>query len=491
MLLRNRQQLGSFQNKLWRHQQHYGNDEHHGRVMNDYQSYYEPSNNIWSSSAQTGGNDRPSFEDLEALAFSRIGPGRYFTQIFATKCVRNGFDFYDWDGDLVKHKNVNRSLYKGKFYTEQIHWVNFDLIYGIGFLLKYWSTHDQYDRPPPNKPPLAYKAFPPTILSPINIVDTDMLWEDQDKWEFYGGKYKTSKIHPDRIEILCTRPNPYSWIGWSIFEPIYLSICAYLNLIVNGLKMLAKYSNVVTAFNMNVPNPSLEMYREFQKLIEDMKATFTFVLAKDEEIKFIDTKMGQGLKEFGEILKEDMAGGTGLPLNQVYGRADGGGLQGAGALISKQTELETMSNYQADLADNYWQLFEQYWNVDQEFVKFRLDYQKSDRARYEEENLQWQNEMMKANVEAIRLQNLMSAMEFQDRMNHPENYQVPDQSGGNVANQTGGGSKLNSPGNGGAKKLQDKSSIGQIKKANQDFINKRNKSMKYFKPRIVDIDFRE
>ena len=399
IILNNRGQLGKFQDSLFRHQMLYKDDAPipHKRVMDDYQHFYEPSNNIFSSSAQTGGNDRPTFEDLEMLADSRIGFGRYITSIFAGKCVRNGFDFYDWDGDLVKHPEVFKSLYKAKFYTEQIQWVKQELVYGTSFLLKYWSAHDQFDKPPPKKPFIACKAFPPTILSPYNIVESGQgfLSEDDELWNFYGGKYKSVSIHKDRVEILNTRPNPYDWIGTSIFEPIYLSASAYLNLIINGIKMVAKFGNVVTAFKMPVPNPSLKMYKEFQKIVEDMKASFTFILGKDEEIEFLETKIGTGLYEFGEFLKEDMAAGTGLPLNQVYGRADGGGLQGAGALISKQGELETMSNYQADLSDNYWLMVNRYWDVEDEFIKFRLDFQKSDRARYEEENLQWQNELIK------------------------------------------------------------------------------------------------
>lgn len=330
IILKNRKELGSFQDMLFRHKALYDNPDkqtHHKKVMMDYQEFYEPSNNVYDSSAQSGRNDRPSFEDLEMMADERIGFGKYCTTIFAGKTVRNGWDFYDWEGNLKKHADIMKALYKAKFYTEQIQWVKQELIYGTSFLLKYWSDHDQFDKPPPKKPYLACKAFPPTILSPTNIWESGkgFLHDNDELWNFRGGKYKTVSIHRDRVEILNTRPNPYDYIGYSIFEPIYLPASAYMNLIINGIKMVAKFGNVVTAYKMPVANPSLKMYREFQNIINEMKANFTFVMGKDEEMEFIETKLGTGLYEFGEFLKEDMAAGTGLPLNQTYGRADGGG----------------------------------------------------------------------------------------------------------------------------------------------------------------------
>lgn len=483
-VLKSRNQLGRFQDQLYRHQKKYDSSTHHDRVVKDFQSFYQPSDNIYSSSAQSGNNDRPSFSDLEMLANERTGIGKYFTKTFASKTTRNGFDFYDWNNNLIKKPEVFKSLFQAKFFTEQIHWVNYELIYGTSFLLKYWSDHDKYDTPPPKTPPRAYRAFPPTLMSPANISDTEMLWEDEEKWEFYGGKYKSFKIHPDRIEILNTRPNPYDWIGFSIFEPIYLSACGYMNLIVNSIKMVAKYGNVVTAFTMNVPNPSLEMYNEYKELVESMKANLTFILGKEEEIQFLDTKISNGLMEMAEVFKEDMAAGTGLPLNSVYGRSDGGGLSGAGALISKQTELETMSAYQEDLADNYWQMFDRYWDLDDVFVKFRLDDQKSDRARYEEEVLQWQVEMMKAQVETLKLQNLMTATQLQQQIDHPE-LMIPDSSGGAPNNSIGSGGN-------GAKKGNEskKSGMEKIKKANMDFLSKSMEIYQNFEPRIIDLEFR-
>ena len=488
IILKNRSQLGRFQDNLFRHQQRYTKEEHHSKVISDFEAFFEPSNNIFSNSGATGGNERPSFADLEALANERIGIGRYFTSLFAGKCVRNGWDYYDWENNLIRHPEIFKSYYKAKFFTEQIFWVKYELVYGISFMLKYWTAHDKFHLPPPKKPPIAYKALPPTYIIPTNIGETDMLWEDQARWKFRGGKYNTAEIHPNRVEILCTRPNPNDWIGWSIFESIYLSACAYMNLIVGGLKMIAKAGTVATAFTMNVPNPSLAMYRQFEKLVNEMKANLTFILGKDETIQFMDTKVGSGLAELGEFLKEDMCAGTGLPLNQVYGRADGGGLNGAGALISKQGELETMANYQADLADNYWELTNRYWDVEDEFVKFRLDYQKSDRARYEEEGMQWQNEILKAQFETIKLQNLVTATQLQFAIDNP---QIADQSGGNIANQSGGGNGGQKPGNGGNMNTTKETSLQQISKVNQDFISKNYNVIANFKPRIIDAEFRD
>jgi len=494
---KNRNDLGIFQDMLFRHQQKYKKDVSHEKVMNDYQSFYRFSDNIYSSSAQSGDNTRPTFQELEMAAFERSGIGRYITFHFGTACVKNGFDFFDWEGNYVRKKNIKKDLFKAKFNTEHLHWVVYELIYGISFLVKYWSSHDKYDTPPPrNRPPLAYKAMPPTLLSPANITDTKMLWEDEDAWDFYGGKYNSFKIHRDRVEILCTRPNPNSWIGFSIIEPVYLSYAGYLNLIINGVKAVAKYGNVVAAFTMAYPNPSKQMYLEYKELVESMKASMTFILGKEESIEFLDTKIGQGLAELGEFLKEDIMAGTGLALNNVFGRSEGGGLQGAGALLADQHELNTKANYQADLADNYWAMMDKHWDVEDLLVRFRLEQQKTDRARYEEELLQWQIEALKAQVEATKLQNLLTAMQGQMAAENPQmtptGGAVPNQTGGLPANQTG------VPGNGGKQQLENKNSpqqstlsLQKIKKANQDFIANNYKILRNFNPRIIDIEFRD
>ena len=469
---------------MFRHKQRYDTKTHHKKAADDFASFYRFSDPIYGSA--TGNSDRPMFKELEMAATERSGVGRYITFIFGSNCVKNGFDFFDWENNYVKKPKVSKDLYKAGFHTEQIHWVNWELTFGISFLVKMWSAHDKFNTPPPNRPPLAYKAFPPTLMSPANITDTKMLTEDVDKWDFYGGKYNNFKIHHDRVEILCTRPNPKSWIGYSIIEPIYLSYVAYNNLIINGVKGIAKHGNVVPVFRMAHPNPSSKMYLEYKKMVNDMKGDLTFIVGKDEEITFLEAKVGSGLAELGEFLKEDMMAGTGLALNNVFGRSDGGGLSGAGALMADQHELRTSANYQSDLADNYWALIDQYWDVDDLFLKFRLEQQKTDRARYEEESLQWDIELKKAQSQQIQLQNLVLAVQSQFQMDHPETMLggPANQSGGKPANQIG-----NNPGNGSQKQLENKSSpqMEKVKKASQDFIND---MLVNFKPRTIDKEFR-
>jgi len=503
LILLNRKKIG-YSSDLQFRKRMYGNipkKQHHSRVISDYQEFFSFKDDIYSSSAHSGDNNRPDYKELEMAANERVGVGSNFTTMFARKCGRNWFDLFDWDGNYVRKKRIMKNLYKANFFTEYLQWMRYELIYGTSFLWKIWTSNDskKLDTKPPNTPPRAYKAIPVSYLHPTNLIEGQTIWDDDTKWSFYGGKYRAQKIHQDRIEVLNTRPNPNEWMGYSILEPIWLSISAYFNLIVNSIKMISKFSNVVVAFTMGVPNPSKEMYDEYAELIESMKANFTFVLGQGETLEFIDTKAGKGLMEIGEFFKEDMAAGTGLPLNQVYGRAEGGGLQGAGALVSKQTELETTANYQADVADNIWYLLNQYWDVEDLFVKFRLESQKTDLARYEEEGTQWDNEIRKAQWEGYKLDNLMKAMNFQMRLENPQLMfanqgmnQAQGQTGigssnqGQVANQSGAIPIKPKNGNGVNKKTT--SPMQQVQKINKDFINHQLQDLN-FTPRVIDAEF--
>lgn len=446
----------------------------------DYQEFYRASDDIYAESGQTGNSNRPSWSDLEALANERCGFGWYLTKGLAGDVVRNGFEFVNYEGRVVPKPQIYKWCVKSDFNNQLEELVRYERIYGTSFLLKYYSKNDNYKTPPPRKPPISFQAFPPTVLTPTNLTDTNMLDYDQEVWEFMGGTTNHVEIHKDRIHVLCTRPQPYDWQGLSIFEPIFLSASGYLNLVINGVKMMAKYGNVVTSFTMNEENPTIEMYQEYEELINSFKAAYTFILGKGEEINFQDTKISNGLAELAEFLKEDISSGSGVPLNQLFGRAVSGGIGGAGALTAERGKIQTISNIQHNIADDVWKIMRSCgWNVEGLLVRFRLDLQKTEMAKLEERNLELQNYILEEQLKQLQLNTMMQAQQMQMMMTNPEAFlpeqvtqaegqaQLPDKRGGNPADQTRhamGGGRQN------ASKGQEKAALTGMMRRNQDFL---------------------
>ena len=448
----------------------------------DFKNFYSPSDDAWGES-RSGDDRRPSFQDLEALANERCGFGFQLTRMLAEDAVRNGFEFVDYEGVVQKKRNIFKWLIASDFHNQWGNHVTFDRSHGISFLMKYWSRNDKYDKPAPKIPPIKFQSFPPSILTPTNLTDSNLLDYDSDVWEFQGGHLQTVEIHRSRIHVLCTRPIPYDWRGLSIFEPIYLSASAYLNLIINGTKMLAKYGNVVTAFTMNEENPSLAMYQEYEELINEFKAAYTFILGKGEEINFQDTKIGSGIKEFAEFLKEDISSGSGIPLNQLFGRAVSGGIGGAGALTAERGKIQTISNIQHSISDDVWRVINDCgFNLEGLLVRFRLDLQKTEMAKLEERSLTLENFIKEEQLKMLQLQTMGMAMEMQRQVDNPEIMNLTGPGGqeqGKLPNRSGNGKEGNPAdktkhamggGRQNATAGQERASLTGMIRRNQDFL---------------------
>jgi len=381
----------------------------------DFANMYTPTDDWWGT--PSGEDNRPSFHDCEALASERVGFGWHLTKLAAGDVVRNGFDFIDYENRIIKKPHVFKWMIRSDFMNQLETLLRYERTYGVAFLVKYWGKNDKFETKPPKKPPLKFQAFPPTVLTPYNVTETGLLDYDEEVWEFVGGKYNTTFIHKDRIHVLITRKVPDDWRGLSVFEPIYFSSVAYVNLIINMSKGLAKFGNVIMQYMLPEEFPSIEMYREYAELVEDFKATYTFIVGKDQEVKFQDTKIATGVNEFGEFLKEDICSGTGFPLNELFGRAVSGGIGGQGALTSERGKIQTISNIQHNISDDVWKIIRDCgWRLDDLMVKFRLDLQKTERARLEEESIQWDNKIKEKQWEALALQNVMQAMQFQEQL---------------------------------------------------------------------------
>ena len=379
----------------------------------DFKKYYAPSDNLWGNpTGQDQGRGFHLLQDYEMLMDKRVGWGHYVTRGLAATAVRNTLDFMD----IKKSKAVeNEETDKIQQWMLETNFLNqfedclaYERGYGTGFLVLYWSKKDDFTKAPPNTPPNSFDAFSPLTLFPTNITETGKLDYDTDLWDFGGGKFNfKGKIHRDRVFVLCTRELPYDWLGRSVFDPIWLSAMAYLQIIQGLVKGISKWGNMIPVFTMQDEYPTKKKYKEYLELVETFRQNYTFILAQGETVTFEETDLGAGIEKFAEFVKEDIASGTEMSLNKLFGRAVSGGIGGEGSLTAERSDLQTIANIQHDVSYPMWKLFKRWFKVDYLRPQFKLELQKTREAQIAEDMAEEQLLMLKEQTKIIKMQRRM------------------------------------------------------------------------------------
>lgn len=378
----------------------------------DFKKYYAPSDDIYKSNPTGKDTWRPPLQDLKMIMDSRVGWGQRVTRGLAASAVRNQMDFFDIRTEKIVKGNPEIS--KIKQWTLRTNFWNwfeealaFERGYGIAFLVFYWGKDDDFSKPPPrNKPPESFDAFPPTVLYVTNLTETGKLDYDKDVWEFAGGIFSQSQIHKDRVYPLSTRKVTFDWLGLSVFEPIWLSAMAYFQIIQGGVKNISKWGEIIPIFRMAQEQPNRTTYLKYLELVETFRQNYMFILGAGDSMEVLDSKVGQGLQEFGEFIKEDIVSGTGTTLNWLFGRSVTGGVGGQGALTSERAVIATIANIQHDISFPLWEIFSRWFEVKYLRPQFKLDLQKTNSARLAEEQLEIQTDIMREQYKMIKMQRI-------------------------------------------------------------------------------------
>lgn len=377
----------------------------------DFKKFYAPTDNIYTDNPSGSDTLRPPINQLGAIMDSRVGWGQKVTRGLARAAIRNRMEFVD----ILKEKvvlsadidDIKKWTVKTGFWNAFEDCLAYERGFGAGFLVYYWSKEDDFSTPPPkNKLPVAFGAFPPTILTPLNLTETGLLDYDSDVWVFTGGLFSQAEIHKDRIFPLITRRVPFDWLGLSIFEPIWLTTMAYFQVVQGGVKNIAKWGEIIPVFRMAQDSPTREMYNEYLDLVEEYRQNFTFILGQSDSLDIQSTELAKGLTEFTEFLKEDIVSGTGTTLNWLFGRATTGGVGGAGALTAERAVISTISNIQHDISQPLWEIFNRFFKVDTVRPQFQLDLQKTKASRLIEEQMELQNDILKEQLKMLKMQRL-------------------------------------------------------------------------------------
>jgi hypothetical protein len=177
------------------------------------------------------------------------------------------------------------------------------------------------------------------------------------------------------------------------------------------LKSLSQLGTVSAGINIDKEYPTPTDIAAYVAVWDAMKANQCYVLGRNAQFKLQNTagQIGQGLNSYLEFLIEDISSAWIFPKNQLLGRSDGGGLDGAGALISKEDYLASnLAVRQIQLTNDLMYIFRDichFPNLEDVTLRWNIDLHKTQEQRYNEELLKEQVEVAKIGTEQAKLGN--------------------------------------------------------------------------------------
>lgn len=386
----------------------------------DFVPYYKPSDDIYGSA--TGLDERPSLEDLAAITNTRMGCVWAATSGVSGDAMRNWHVFADPDSLKEKKNDDTKAALKFAARTDLRNqcqqWLRYTLGMGTSFLIKYWGKDDikNMEEPPKlNKPPRKFRAFSPRYMQPTNVDKSNELNYQEDVWKFGGGEINYAyAIHQDRIEVLSLYPEEGHWRGLAIVEPVWIPLMGYFQGFIYLTKGLRHWGDAVPAMFTGEGLPKDAEITSMLDLMDEYQMNYKWALGKEDRLEFIQTQIGKGLDTAFEIYKEELSSAWRIPLNQLFGRSEGGGLQGAGALVSKEDYLQEVSNKQMAMSDNLMKIYtEAGFKVDQYEILWNIAVKKTDEQRYREEGMETQNKLLTEQWRQAKLQTAMLKLQVE------------------------------------------------------------------------------
>jgi hypothetical protein len=322
----------------------------------DFNNFYGATDDISKNTGTRLQSDAGSMQELRFLSEKRLGVGYYITEGVSEDSLFNWWQPKKADAPPGKGRvhvpGLNNWIVNSDFKNQSIIWNTHKRRYGLGFLVKFWTSHDDMKTPAPNKPPKAFQVISPLYLAPTNTYQTRYIDYDEEVWNFQGGNLKPKTIHKSRVEVLRGTPQQDTYRGLSVLEPIYLPLICYYNAIIYITRGLSKWGNMVPVIKSGSQIPTPDEYTKFLDLMREFVMNGFFFLGKDDSIEYPNTQIGTGLFQTLEIMKEEIAAGTRIPLNKLFGRAESGGIGGEGALTAERTYLNLLANEQTKISDD-------------------------------------------------------------------------------------------------------------------------------------------
>jgi hypothetical protein len=149
-------------------------------------------------------------------------------------------------------------------------------------------------------------------------------------------------------------------------------------------------------------------FENWLDLMIEYQANYFYLIGKEDELEFKNAKLGQGMSEYIEFLKEDISAGLGIPLNFLFGRSVSGGIGGEGALTAERNYMQTIANVQKSISDDVLRIVSDCgFNVDGLRLSWNLALQKTSEQRKREKMMDLQNEILEEQLKQMRTQTEM------------------------------------------------------------------------------------
>lgn len=392
--------------------------------MDTAQSFYTPLDNMYSDSGT--GTDmwydfgRVPTSHLKVLSSQRIGILFAACNRPATDIMDNGFDFVkrdDQDGDPIKNDNIAKIedwmdlVQFNKRITEVI---EYDARTGLGHLFadKYIGEVNKgpltWQKKAPNTKPEHLTTFSSYYMTPNNVYQAYQIDYDRQKWNFTGGLHAASNIHHSRMYVYEGIREPMSLRGLALGELCWVANMCYLNLQYYILKNLAQLGVMTVGISIDRDFPTTAETAQYLALLKTFQANNFYVLGRGAQLQIqnVASKIG-GIREFMEFLIEDMSAAWVFPKNQLLGRAQGGGLEGAGAIVSKEDYIASnLSVKQSKIKYDIMIILKEmcgFKGLDRVVPRFNIDLHKSSEQRFKEQLMKEQVEQTQMMTEQMKI----------------------------------------------------------------------------------------
>lgn len=391
------------------------------KLREDFANYYTPIDDFYGSGS--GGDSvydmgRIPVSHLMVLCSRRLGVAFRGCNSVANDVFRNRFVFvkYDNPDKVVLRPEILRWMRKTMFWTHMVDVLDFERRSGLGHLVSYWDSEkgaDKVGTKALSKRPDSFESFSAYYMTPNNIYETAKLDYDKKLWDFTGGVIAQSNIDHTRIYPLETRRVEGGLRGIAIPELCWVPLICYLNTCYYILRSLSQLGTVVVGANVAQEYPSPDLADKYLEVLDKMKANKFFIFGKNTDFKIQNAagQIGEGINSYLEFLKEDISSAWIIPKNQLFGRSEGGGLDGAGALISKEDYLASnLSTLQLNLTDDIMYILEKHCHfpkMENLTIRWNLDLHKTEQQRLTEQLMKEQLEQAKTQTKMVVLQNKM------------------------------------------------------------------------------------
>ena len=154
--------------------------------------------------------------------------------------------------------------------------------------------------------------------------------------------------------------------------------------------------------------PTVDEYNDFLALMREFVMNGFFLIGRDDSIEYASTNIGQGLYQTLEILKEEISSGSRIPLNQLFGRSESGGIAGTGNLTAERKYLNLLANEETKISDDFLRIFSQAgFNFEGLELDWNLALQKTREQQLLEESQELNNALLKQQLKMMRKENTM------------------------------------------------------------------------------------